>query len=423
MWRADRDAAQMRMVSKLGRRIDPRKGDVGGGELLRDLRGVERGEFGGDFSVSLGAPFHPLHVGGEGRIGGERRIVEHLLRQHAPFAIVLDADENVDTVAALERAIRRNRSVRETEALWRTYFREKLENALGRIGRGTQVAVFCLDLDRFKEVNDTLGHPVGDELLLEVAHRLRECIRDEETVARLGGDEFAIVQAGRALKLAETSALATRLIETIGAPFTIHGHQILIGATLGISIAPDDGADPDQLLKNADLALYRAKGDGRGNYQFFEAGMDARALARRTLELELRTALAKGEFELQYQPLLDIKTSTINCCEALLRWNHPPRGLVLPAEFIWLAEETGLIIPIGDWVLRRACAEATRWPQAVRVAVNVSPAQFKDRNLVYAMEETLASTGLPADRLEIEITKSGLPHLVGLSGPTNFRLN
>ncbi len=290
----------------------------------------------------------------------------------------------------------------------RTYFREKLENALGRIGRGTQVAVFCLDLDRFKEVNDTLGHPVGDELLLEVAHRLRECIRDEDTVARLGGDEFAIVQAGRALKLAETSALATRLIETIGAPFTIHGHQILIGATLGISIAPDDGADPDQLLKNADLALYRAKGDGRGNYRFFEAGMDARALARRTLELELRTALAKGEFELQYQPLLDIKTSTINCCEALLRWNHPQRGLVLPAEFIWLAEETGLIIPIGDWVLLRACAEATRWPQAVRIAVNVSPAQFKDRNLVYAVEETLASTGLPADRLEIEITESVL---------------
>ena len=290
----------------------------------------------------------------------------------------------------------------------RTYFREKLEDALGRIGRGTQVAVFCLDLDRFKEVNDTLGHPVGDELLLEVARRLRECIRDGDTVARLGGDEFAIVQVGRALKLAETSALATRLIETISAPFTIQGHQILIGATLGISIAPDDGADPDQLLKNADLALYRAKGDGRGNYRFFEAGMDARALARRTLELELRTALAKGEFELQYQPLLDIKTSTINCCEALLRWNHPQRGLVLPTEFIWLAEETGLIIPIGDWVLRRACAEAARWPQAVRVAVNVSPAQFKNRNLISAVEETLASTGLPADRLEIEITESVL---------------
>jgi diguanylate cyclase (GGDEF)-like protein len=223
--------------------------------------------------------------------------------------------------------------------------------------RGTQVAVFCLDLDRFKEVNDTLGHPVGDELLREVARRLRECIRDDDTAARLGGDEFAIVQVGRELKLAETSALATRLIETISAPFTIHGHQVLIGATLGISVAPDDGADPDQLLKNADLALYRAKGDGRGNYRFFEAGMDARALARRTLELELRTALSRGEFELQYQPLLDIKTSTINCCEALLRWNHPQRGVVLPQEFIWLAEETGLIIPIGDWVLRRACTE------------------------------------------------------------------
>ena len=290
----------------------------------------------------------------------------------------------------------------------RTYFREKLENALSRIGRGTQVAVFCLDLDRFKEVNDTLGHPVGDELLREVAHRLRECVRDEDTVARLGGDEFAVVQVGRELKLAETSALATRLIETISAPFTIHGYQILIGATLGISVASDDVADPDQLLKNADLALYRAKGDGRGNYRFFEAGMDARALARRTLELELRAALSRGEFELQYQPLLDIKTSNINCCEALLRWNHPQRGVVLPQEFIWLAEETGLIIPIGDWVLRRACTEAARWPEGVRIAVNVSPAQFKNRNLVPTVEEALASAGLPANRLEIEITETVL---------------
>ena len=290
----------------------------------------------------------------------------------------------------------------------RTYFREKLENALSRIGRGTQVAVFCLDLDRFKEVNDTLGHPVGDELLREVAHRLRECVRDEDTVARLGGDEFAVVQVGRELKLAETSALASRLIETISAPFTIHSYQILIGATLGISVASDDGADPDQLLKNADLALYRAKGDGRGNYRFFEAGMDARALARRTLELELRTALSRGEFELQYQPLLDIKTSNINCCEALLRWNHPQRGVVLPQEFIWLAEETGLIIPIGDWVLRRACTEAARWPEGVRIAVNVSPAQFKNRNLVPTVEEALASAGLPANRLEIEITETVL---------------
>jgi diguanylate cyclase (GGDEF)-like protein len=290
----------------------------------------------------------------------------------------------------------------------RTYFREKLEDALSRVGRGTQVAVFCLDLDRFKEVNDTLGHPVGDELLREVARRLRECIRDDDTAARLGGDEFAIVQVGRELKLAEISALATRLIETISAPFTIHGHQVLIGATLGISVAPDDGADPDQLLKNADLALYRAKGDGRGNYRFFEAGMDARALARRTLELELRTALSRGEFELQYQPLLDIKTSNINCCEALLRWNHPQRGVVLPQEFIWLAEETGLIIPIGDWVLRRACTEAARWPEGVRIAVNVSPAQFKNRNLVPTVEEALASAGLPADRLEIEITETVL---------------
>jgi predicted signal transduction protein with EAL and GGDEF domain len=227
-------------------------------------------------------------------------------------------------------------------------------------------------------------------------------------VARLGGDEFAIVQVRGQLKLAETSALATRVIDTISLPYTIHDHQILIGATLGISIAPDDGNDPDQLLKNADLALYRAKGDGRGDYRFFEAGMDARALARRTLELELRRALAGGEFELQYQPLLDIRTGSITSCEALLRWNHPQRGMVLPAAFIRLAEETGLIIPIGDWVLRRACVDAAHWPRAVRVAVNVSPAQFKNRNLIRTVEETLASSGLPANRLEIEITESVL---------------
>ena len=213
-------------------------------------------------------------------------------------------------------------------------------------------------------------------------------------MARLGGDEFAVVQVGRELKLAETSALATRLIETISATLTIHGYQIVIGATLGISVASDDGADPDQLLKNADLALYRAKGDGRGNYRFFEAGMDARALARRTLELELSNRAFQGRVRTavpapsRYQDQQDI-----NCCEALLRWNHPQRGVVLPQEFIWLAEETGLIIPIGDWVLRRACTEAARWPEDVRIAVNVSPAQFKNRNLVPTVEEALAWRG------------------------------
>ena len=290
----------------------------------------------------------------------------------------------------------------------RRLFRERLEDALRRITRGEQVAVFCLDLDRFKEVNDSLGHPVGDELLKEVARRLSECVREGDTVAILGGDEFAIVLVGGELRVAETSALANRLIEVISAPCTIQDHQLIIGATLGISIAPNDGADPDQLLKNADMALYRAKGDGRGSYRFFEAGMDARAQARRLLELDLRAAVSNGEFEVHYQPLLDIKTNNIICFEALLRWNHPQRGLSLPSEFISLAEETGLIIPIGDWVLRTACADAARWPRDVRVAVNISPAQFKSRNLVASVSTALSAAGLAANRLELEITESVL---------------
>ena len=290
----------------------------------------------------------------------------------------------------------------------RRLFRERLEDALRRVTRDEKVAVFCLDLDRFKEVNDTLGHPVGDELLKQVARRLSECVREGDTVARLGGDEFAVVQVGGDLRVAETSALANRLIEVISSPYTVHDHQSVIGATVGISVAPDDGDGPDQLLKNADMALYRAKGDGRGSYRFFEAGMDARAQARRLLELDLRTAMSTGEFEVHYQPLLDIKTNNIICFEALLRWNHPQRGLVLPSEFISLAEETGLIVPIGDWVLRTACIDAARWPDDIHVAVNISPAQFKNRNLVASVSAALSAARLSANRLELEITESVL---------------
>jgi diguanylate cyclase (GGDEF)-like protein/PAS domain S-box-containing protein len=290
----------------------------------------------------------------------------------------------------------------------RRLFRERLEDALRRVTRDEKVAVFCLDLDRFKEVNDTLGHPVGDELLKQVARRLSECVREGDTVARLGGDEFAVVQVGGDLRVAETSALANRLIEVISSPYTVHDHQSVIGATVGISVAPDDGDGPDQLLKNADMALYRAKGDGRGSYRFFEAGMDARAQARRLLELDLRTAMSTGEFEVHYQPLLDVKTNNIICFEALLRWNHPQRGLVLPSEFISLAEETGLIVPIGDWVLRTACIDAARWPDDIHVAVNISPAQFKNRNLVASVSAALSAARLSANRLELEITESVL---------------
>jgi diguanylate cyclase (GGDEF)-like protein/PAS domain S-box-containing protein len=290
----------------------------------------------------------------------------------------------------------------------RRLFRERLEATLQGIKRAGQIAVLCIDLDHFKDVNDTLGHPVGDELLKEISGRLKRCVRDGDIVARLGGDEFAIVQVGADLKLGDTATLATRLIEVASAPCTICGHDVLIGASIGISVAPNDGYDADQLLKNSDIALYRAKSEGRGNYRFFEAGMDARALARRTLELELRAAVAREEFQLEYQPLFDIKTNAIICFEALLRWKHPYRGTIEPSHFIPLAEETGLIIPIGDWVIRKACADAARWPQDIRIAINISPAQFKSRSLVNTLKDALSSSGLAPNRLELEITETVL---------------
>ena len=290
----------------------------------------------------------------------------------------------------------------------RTLFREQLEHAMRRVKRDEQAAVLCLDLDHFKDINDSLGHPIGDELLQAVAGRLRECLREGDTVSRLGGDEFAIVQVGNELQASEASTLASRLVEAIGAPYVIQGHQVVIGASIGISMAPDDSIDPDQLLKNADMALYRAKADGRGTYRFFETAMDARAQARRLMELDLRAALLRGEFEVYYQPIHDLKADQIVCFEALVRWNHPLRGMIAPTNFIPLAEETGLIVQIGDWVLRKACADAAGWSRDVRVAVNLSPAQFKNRNLVPAVKSALSASGLDAHRLELEITESVL---------------
>jgi diguanylate cyclase (GGDEF)-like protein len=289
----------------------------------------------------------------------------------------------------------------------RTSFREQMEQYLSHLGRDQTFAVLCLDLDHFKSVNDTLGHPFGDMLLRQVGERLRHCIRESDSIARLGGDEFAILQ-GALTQPTEVTALATRLIEVIGAPYDLDGHQVVIGASLGIAIAPTDARDPDQLLKNADMALYRAKADGRNTYRFFEQEMDARMQARRTLEIDLRKALANDEFELYYQPVVTLKTGQVGSFEALLRWHHPERGMVPPLEFIPLAEETALIVPLGEWVLRKACAEAATWSQAIGVAVNLSPVQFKSRHLMSAVIAALAISGLPPQRLELEITETVL---------------
>jgi diguanylate cyclase (GGDEF)-like protein/PAS domain S-box-containing protein len=290
----------------------------------------------------------------------------------------------------------------------RTLFREHLEQMLPRVGRDTLIAVLYLDLDHFKEVNDTLGHPVGDELLRAVAKRLTENVRESDMVCRLGGDEFAVVQLRPEADVSAASALASRLIEVISAPYEIGSHQIIIGASVGISSAPGDGDDADQLLKNADLALYLAKAEGRGTYRFFEPQMDARAQARRSMEIDLRAALSRGEFELHYQPIYDLATNEIVCFEALLRWHHPRDGMMMPATFIPLAEETGLIVPMGAWVLRQACTEAAGWSRKVPVAVNLSPAQFKSRNLLTAVTSALSESGLTANRLELEITETVL---------------
>jgi diguanylate cyclase (GGDEF)-like protein len=295
-----------------------------------------------------------------------------------------------------------------TELANRVLLRERMEEALNRWKRnGEGFAIFLLDLDHFKTVNDTLGHSCGDELLKTVARRLTSCVRETDTVARLGGDEFAIIQS-EVGRHEDTNILAERLLKIIGEPFELDGNQVFVAASMGIALAPDDGTDVEQLLKNADLALYRAKADGRNRSCFFETEMNAIVQHRRSLELALRHALTAGQFELQYQPIISLANNEIRTFEALLRWHHPERGLLLPGEFVPLAEEIGLILPLGEWVLRQACAQAATWPRAIRVAVNLSSAHFRTGNIVNVVMSALASSGLSPDRLELEITETVL---------------
>jgi diguanylate cyclase (GGDEF)-like protein len=303
----------------------------------------------------------------------------------------------------------------------RLLFRERLADALAGVERGHKLAVLYLDLDRFKGVNDTLGHPMGDELLKLVGGRLRHCVRDSDTVARVGGDEFAIIQNGIDQPL-DTAVLARRVGEAVRAPYDLAGHVVVVDTSIGIALAPHDGVEPDELLKAADMALYGAKADGRGTYRFFEAAMDLKMKARRELEIALRAALAAGQFNLHYQPLVNVDTRRITGCEALLRWHHPERGMISPAEFIPVAEEIGLIVPLGEWVLRKACIDAAAWPRDVKVAVNLSPIQVTNQNIVPVVISALAAAGLPAERLEIEITESVLMHNTAATMATLHKL-
>jgi diguanylate cyclase (GGDEF)-like protein len=290
----------------------------------------------------------------------------------------------------------------------RVLLNERLESALGRrIHREQMVAVHHLDLDKFKAVNDTFGHPVGDKLLKIVADKLSGLVRETDTIARMGGDEFVIVQSP-ITDPAEATALAQRVIELMSEPFDIDGHQALIGASVGIALGPGDGLRPDKLLRNADLALYRAKGDGRGRFRFFEPTMDLHMKARRIMEQDLRNALLSGEFELLYQPVVNLASNKISGFEALIRWNHPTQGMVAPSAFIPLAEEIGFIVPIGEWVIRQACATAAQWPDNLNVAVNISAVQFRNPGLMQVIVGALAGSGLQPERLEIEITETVL---------------
>jgi diguanylate cyclase (GGDEF)-like protein len=292
----------------------------------------------------------------------------------------------------------------------RVQLREHLERTLEGLNPGGRASVFCVDLDHFKSVNDTLGHAVGDTLLRAVSERLHDLVGEGGLISRTGGDEFAIVQSGAEAPMEAAAALAARIVEALSMPFELGDHDVVIGASVGIAVAPDDGDNADQLLKSADLALYRAKDEGRSGFHFFETEMDVKAQARRVLEIDLRKALSTGEFELYYQPIVNLADDRVSGFEALLRWNHPTRGKVPPDEFIPVAEQTGLIVAIGEWVIRQACAEAATWPSDLRVAVNVSPLQFRRINLVSTVVSALATSGLRPDQLEIEITENVLMH-------------
>lgn len=345
-----------------------------------------------------------------------KRIVQ--VRDERTIVVTIARTEEGGSVAVYEDVTERQRQEQRIAHLAhhdsltglanRILFREKAEEYVASsLATGQPTALLYLDLDQFKTVNDTLGHPVGDRLLVEVAVRLRQAIGEEDLIARLGGDEFAIVLHGRRSP-AQAADMADRIIDAIGQPFDISGQCIFVGVSIGIAISPQDGEDADTLLMHADMALYRAKQDGRNIHRFFEMAMDAQIQQRRELELDLRSALAEDQFQLHYQPLYGLNHGQIACFEALIRWPHPERGNIPPCEFIPIAEETGLISAIGSWVLKQACREASSWPSDVRVAVNISPVQFRTRTLVLDVLAALGASGLPASRLEIEITEGVL---------------
>jgi diguanylate cyclase (GGDEF)-like protein len=287
----------------------------------------------------------------------------------------------------------------------RFLFRRRLYEQFSGTSKGESIAVHCINLDCFKNVNNALGHQIGDLLLGAVAKRIGGAVRKMDTVSRLGADEFAIIQP-RISSKEQAVALAKRLLEVIREPYRIEGHNLVLSGSVGVAVGSNEGDDSDRLLKNADMALSCAKADGRGTYRFFAPEMDARLQARMSLELDLRSALSRRQFEIVYQPIIGLKTNEIGGFEALLRWNHPRRGLVMPDEFIPLAEDTEMIVPLGEWLLRRACSDTARWPKHWKLAINLSPVQFRSGDLAQSVIAALKLSGLSSQRLELEITES-----------------
>ncbi|MFN3623706.1 MAG: EAL domain-containing protein [Hyphomicrobium sp.] len=351
--------------------------------------------------VKAGEPFSYTHFLGDGR--GIRVSAGPM-----PDGGWVDTHEDITRQLSLENRIA-HLAMHDglTDLANRTLFRERFAASRPAIGTDDSIAVLSLDLDRFKQVNDTFGHAVGDALLKAVADRLRSCVRRTDTIARLGGDEFAILQHSKD-PMNDAGMLAERIIDRLSAPYTIEGREITIGVSIGVAVCPQDGDELDLLLRKSDIALYYAKASGRGNHRFFDQRMKAQCDLRTSLEDDLARALSENQFELDYQPIYNAATGEINACEALLRWRHPERGLLRPSEFLPLAEETQLIGPIGEWVVRHACAEACAWPVHVRLAVNVSVSQLISGNFSNAVSLALLASGFPAERLEIEVSEEAL---------------
>jgi diguanylate cyclase (GGDEF)-like protein len=384
-----------------------------GDEFIDVLKHQQRaGDFSGDVKqlvhdlrsrLAQGQTFNTTHKLADGRI------IEVANQPVAGGGWVATHDDITERQRSEARIARMARYDSLTDLANRVLFREKVDAALENYrATGTGYSIFIFDLDLFKSVNDSLGHPVGDALLKAVAARLEGLIGESDTVGRLGGDEFAILHVATGDQREGAANLAKRLLEVIGEPYEIDGHHIVIGTSVGIAMAPHHGTENEKLLKNADLALYRAKSDGRNSYRFFEPEMDHEVQLRRTLEVDLTCAVANGEFEVYYQPLVDARDRRICSVEALIRWHHPRQGLVTPGRFIPVAEERGLIAAIDRWTLHRACRDAREWPAHIRVAVNLSPIEFRSNDLLEMVADALDRSGLPASRLELEITESVL---------------